>query len=443
MSVARGLGTVANMSVTPRLADASSDPAHARSELRLDVASESGGSRSGPEHSPSRGRSWPTLLREIARSLREAPEWDVALALAAFVGLLLDPGLSGHGGRVDAAAVVLAGLASLPLVVRRRYPVGVLGLVAAGLLACLAVFHPNTAAVGAVALAVYTVGLQGRRSRSLLVGAAMAPLVAAAVVVTGGANFEPGPTLARLAVLLAALAAGDARRGRRALTEAAAEEIEREREAAAVHRFDEERLRLAHELHDTVAHALVGINTRAGAAIHLRQRQPDESFDALEEIKRSSAEALAELRSTLKILRSATGEAPLRPAQSLADLEELVDGVRGAGLDVELQMQATAQRVPAASAHGAYRIVQESLTNVLRHAGASRAMVRVALAGDFLTVEVLDDGHAPLGHPTARGQGLLGMAERATALGGSCEAGVAPSGGWRVFARLPASPATA
>jgi len=361
----------------------------------------------------------------------------VLTGLAAFVSLLLDPGLSGHSDRVSASAVLLAGIASLPLAVRRRYPLGVLVVVTAGLLACLAVFHPNIAAVGVGMVAVYTVGLQGRRVRSLLVGAAMAPVVAAAVVITSGANFEPGPTLARLALLLAALAAGDARRGRLALVQAAAEETEREREAAAVHRFDEERLRLAHELHDTVAHTLVGINTRAAAAVHLRRRQPDESFGALEEIMRSSADALSELRSTLKILRGAADEAPLRPPQSLADLQELVDGVRGAGLDIDLHLEAIPEHLPAATAHCAYRIVQESLTNVLRHSDARQAVVRVALVEDRLTVEVCDDGH-PGGHGAAApGQGLQGMAERAAALGGRCEAGVGPGRGWQVRASLP------
>jgi signal transduction histidine kinase len=388
-------------------------------------------------------RSADARVGELSQALREAPEWDVALALAAFVGLLADANLSWHASATAIAAVALAGATSLALVLRRRYPLGVLVVVAAGLLACLAVFHPNNAAVGVVMLAVYTVGLQGRRLRSLLVGAAMAPVVAAAVVITSDANFEPGPTLARLALLLAALAAGDARRGRRALTQAVAEESQREQEAAAVHRFDEERLRLAHELHDTVAHTLVGINTRAAAAVHLQRAQPNESFDALEEIRRSSADALAELRSTLKILRPSAGEAPLRPAQSLADLHELVDGVGGAGLDIDLQLSADPRKLPAATAHGAYRIVQESLTNVLRHSSARRAVVRVALVEDRLSVEVLDDGRAAVDDAAAPGQGLQGMAERAAALGGRCEAGAAPGGGWRVRASLPAGVARA
>jgi signal transduction histidine kinase len=381
---------------------------------------------------------WLGRAPEVARALREAPEVDLTWALVAFVSLLADPGLGWDGGHLSAAAVVLAGATSLPLVVRRRYPLGALVTVTAGLLACLAVFHPNVAAVGISMVVLYTVGLQGRRLRSLLVAAAMAPVVTAAVVITSKAGIEAGATLARLALLLAALAAGDALRGRLALVQARAEETERQREAAAVHRFDEERLRLAHELHDTIAHSLVGINTQAAAAVHVQRTQPNQSRGALEEIVRSSADALAELRSTLKIVRPAAGEAPLRPAQRLADLPELVEGVRGAGVDIDLQLDVPREEIPAATAHGAYRIVQESLTNVLRHSNAKRAIVRVALVDDILTVEVLDDGHAAPRDSGAPGQGLQGMRERAAALGGQLEAGLAPDGGWRVRARLPA-----
>jgi signal transduction histidine kinase len=364
---------------------------------------------------------------------------DVAWAILAFVTLLADPGLGWDSGHISPAAVVLAGATSVPVVVRRRYPLGTLVAVAAGLLACLAVFHPNVAAVGIIMVVLYTVGLQGRRLRTLLVGAAMAPAVTLAILLTDNHGIDnAGGPLARLALLLAALAAGDARRGRLALIEARAQETEREREAAAVHRFDEERLRLAHELHDTIAHALVGINSQAVAAVHLRRKHRAETFDALEDIVRSSADALAELRSTLKIILPAGGEAPLRPWQSLADLPELVDGVQGSGVIIDLQLDAAGDGLPAAIAHGAYRIVQESLTNVLRHSTAKHATVRVALLDDQLVVEVLDDGHAAPGEPHAPGHGVQGMSQRAAALGGHFEAGFATGGGWRVRASLPA-----
>jgi signal transduction histidine kinase len=376
--------------------------------------------------------------RDVARALREAPEVDVAWALAAFVSLLADPGLGWDSGHLSAAAVLLAAATSVPLVVRRRYPLGVLVAVAGGLLACLAVFHPNIAAVGVIMFALYNVGLQGRRLRSLLVGVAMAPIVTAAVAITGDDGLTVGPPLARLALLLCALAAGDARRGRLALARTRAEETERQREAAAVHRFDEERLRLAHELHDTIAHSLVGINTQAAAAVHLQRKRPNESLDALQHIVRSSGDALAELRSTLKMIRPGTDNAPLRPAQSLADLPELVDGVRSAGVDVDLQMDPISREIPAATAHGAYRIVQESLTNILRHSTASRATVRVELGDDHLSVDVLDDGRRGGRDSRGPGHGVQGMIERAATLGGRCEAGAAPDGGWRVHATLPA-----
>jgi signal transduction histidine kinase len=354
------------------------------------------------------------------------------------VSLLADPGLGWDSGHLSAAAVVLAGATSVPLVVRRRYPLGVLVVVVSGLLACLAVFHPNIAAVGVIMFALYNVGLQGRRLRSLLVGAAMAPIVTAAVAITSDDGVTVGAPLARLALLLCALVAGDARRGRLALVRTRAEEAERQREAAAVHRFDEERLRLAHELHDTIAHTLVGINTQAAAAVHLQRKQPNESLDALQHIVRSSADALAELRSTLKSIRPGPDGAPMRPAQSLADLHELVDGVRSAGVDVDLQMDSISREISVATAHGAYRIVQESLTNILRHSIATHATVRVALVDDHLVVDVLDDGRA-VGHDSrGTGHGVQGMIERAATLGGRCEAGVAPNGGWRVRATLPA-----
>ncbi len=298
-------------------------------------------------------------------------------------------------------------------------------------------FHPNVAAVLIVMLAVFTVGLQGRRVRSLLVGAAMAPVVTvAAAITTVNRPVGAGETVARLALILGALAAGDAWRGRRALITAAAEEAERERDAVAQHRFDQERLRLAHELHDTIAHTLVAINVRAAAAAHHQRNEPGEGLTALEEIKRSSADALTDLRSTLTLLGSAQEGAPLRPAQSFEDLQELVDGVAGAGIDVELRIDGVSG-VPTSIAHAAYRIIQESLTNVLRHSSAEHAVVRVSLAGQTLTLQIDDDGRAvdpDTGYP---GQGLRGMTERAAALGGHCEAGVAPSGGWRVHARLP------
>jgi signal transduction histidine kinase len=307
------------------------------------------------------------------------------------------------------------------------------------------VFHPDRAAAAVVMLAVFTVGRCGRRSRSLIVGVAMAPVVAAGVLVTSPAGGSIGAAapeaVAYLALILGALAVGDALRARQELLRVLAEEEKREREALVRHRFDEQRLRLAHELHDVVGHALVAINVRAAAAAHLaRRQQADSPVTVLDEIASTSAEALGELRAALKGLRNGQDEgAALRAAAAgLDDLPELIAGVSGAGLTVDLDMAAVPEAVPPPIAHAGYRIVQEGLTNVLRHSAAGHAHVRIGRDAAILVVEVADDG--PAGGAaalTGGGHGLQGMRERAAALGGRCEAGQVPGGGWRIRARLP------
>jgi signal transduction histidine kinase len=250
--------------------------------------------------------------------------------------------------------------------------------------------------------------------------------------------------VAYLALILGALAVGDALRARQELLRVLAEEEKREREALVRHRFDEQRLRLAHELHDVVGHALVAINVRASAAAHLVRREQSVSpVTALDEIASTSAEALGELRAALKGLRSANSEEVLLrpPGAALADLDDLIAGVEGAGLAVELDMTVTPASIPPAIGHAGYRIVQEGLTNVLRHSTSKQARVRIGQEEGALLVEVVDDGQASpaarAGTGTGDGHGLLGMRERAAALGGSCEAGRGPEGGWRVRARIP------
>src|SRR5579859_6185155 len=375
------------------------------------------------------------------RSALRGPDFDAVLALVAFAALLIDPLVTHQVTSLTPVDGGLALVAAVPLVLRRRYPLGVLVAIVPILLACLAVFHPDHAAAGIVMVVVFTVGLHGHRARALAVGALMAPVVAAGVLLTSrrlGVD-SAAETVAYLALVLGALAAGDAVRGRQELVRVLAAEAERERAALAQHRFDEQRLRYAHELHDVVGHALVAINVRAAAAAHLARRaQGSSPVTALEEIASTSAEALGELRTALKGLRS--DEVPLRPAGAgLADLDDLVAGVKGAGLTVELDMPAAAAAVPAAVGHAGYRIVQEGLTNVLRHSTADHARVRISQDEGALLVEVLDNGQARGGTAggAGGGHGLLGMRERAAALGGSCEAGRAPGGGWRVRARIP------
>ena len=385
---------------------------------------------------------WVPSVRSALRGMLRGPDFDVILAVIAFAALLIDPLATHQVKELTPLDAVLALVAAVPLVLRRQYPLGVLVAIVPLLLACLAVFHPDHAAAGIVMVVVFTVGLHGHRTRALVVGALMAPIVAAGVLITshqlGGDSVAE--TVAYLALVLGALVAGDAVRARQELVRVVAAEAERERAALAQHRFDEQRLRYAHELHDVVGHALVAINVRAAAAAHLARREQGASpVGALEEIASTSAEALGELRAALKGLRSDdSAGVPLRPAGAgLADLGDLIAGVKGAGLTVELDVAAATAAVPPAIGHAGYRIVQEGLTNVLRHSTAKHARVRIGQDEGALLVEVLDNGQAVTGTGGGGGHGLLGMRERAAALGGSCEAGQAPGGGWRVRARIP------
>jgi signal transduction histidine kinase len=369
-----------------------------------------------------------------------APDIDVVLALAAFGALLADPLLSHKITALTPVMGILGFLAAAPLLVRRRFPLGVLAVEVPLLMICLAVFHPAHAAVGIAMLLVFTVGLEGGRARSLVVGVLMALLVGLAVFVTGQRT-GPADYVAYISLVVGALLAGETLRVRRAL----AEEAARAREAAVQHRFDEERLALAHELHDVIGHTLVAINVRAAAAARRARKagasegSTSDGSAALDEIAAASAGALNELRTTLKALRAAQdGPAPLHPVQGLANLADLVSGVREAGLSVDLELAGAPAGLPASVSHAGYRIVQEGLTNVLRHSTARRARVRVEVGDRAVAIEVADDGQQrPGALPGGGGHGLQGMRERAAALGGSCEAGPVNGTGWRVRAEIP------
>jgi signal transduction histidine kinase len=372
------------------------------------------------------------------RGLLRAPDIDLVLALAAFVALLADPLLLHKIAELTPVMGVLAFLTALPLAVRRRFPLGVLAAEVPLLMTCLAVFHPNRAAVGIIMLLVFTVGLEGGRARSLVVGALMALIVTAAVFITGQ-TAGPSDVIAYSSLVLGALLAGEALRARQALQRALAEEAAHAREAAAQHRFDSERLALAHELHDVVGHTLVAINVRASAAAR-RERKGGggDAPTALDEIASASAGALTELRTTLKALRAAQdGPAPLHPFQDLANLADLISGVQDAGLAVHLEVAGVPVTLPATVGHAGYRIVQEGLTNVLRHSTARQARVRVEVNDRAVVIEVTDDGQTRPATFPAGGHGLRGMQERAAALGGTCEAGPVNGAGWRVQARIP------
>jgi signal transduction histidine kinase len=206
-------------------------------------------------------------------------------------------------------------------------------------------------------------------------------------------------------------------------------------EQETLRRVAEERLRIAREVHDVVGHGLATITLRAGVADRLADRDPAEVRTALRAIRQVSKDSLAELGALLGVLRD--DDAARAPAPDLQALPRLVDGLRGAGMDVALEVDAGAGGLPEVVAAAGYRIVQEALTNVARHAGPdASARVRLTRRDGVVEVEVRDDGRGAIG-PVRPGGGLVGMRERAAALGGRFEAGGAPTGGFRVWASLP------
>lgn len=372
--------------------------------------------------------------------LRQRPRLlDAAVAAAVLAALLVDAEVGRHGAGISIAGVAAALAASVPLLWRRVAPTAVVAAVIPGIFLSNATLECYNTAIVPGAVALFSVGLYGHRARSLAIAVAVTPVIVAGVAITGE-DVLSATTVENLAWGLLALAGGDALRWRRS---AAAEErlrVEREareREAEGDRRVAVERLRIAQEVHDVVAHAMVAINVQAGTAAHLIDEHPEQARGALREIKRVSGAALTDLRATLGLLRADDAEAPIRPAERLAELPDLALPLRAAGIEVEMSVDDAAGEVASAVGAAAYRIVQEALTNVLRHSGAERASVVVGVGATTLEVEVLDDGTVLNGHTDGSGNGLRGMRERASAIGGAVEAGHRATGGWRVHARLP------
>jgi signal transduction histidine kinase len=215
----------------------------------------------------------------------------------------------------------------------------------------------------------------------------------------------------------------------------------------AQRRVDEERLRIARELHDVVAHTMATITVQAAAATQLLRDRPDEAAESLKAIRAASKDGLRELRAILDVLRTATvGDEPADPTQptpGLSRLDALAAGVRAAGLPVTVTVTGDKRDLPAVTDLSAFRIIQEALTNTLRHAGPATAAVTVDYGEQALRLEVTDTGHAPAGPAAGTvGHGLRGMRERAAAAGGTIEMGPLPlpASGFRVAAALPLDP---
>jgi len=349
--------------------------------------------------------------------------------------LVADAALTEDGPPITAAGVLAAVIGCLPLMLRARLGFAALGpLITAGIVLILALLEPGNTVVLIPMFALVELAARGDRRRSIWVGLAVVPCVIVSVLPFADDGADLFSVVVRnLALCLLALAVGDIARSRREAVERALAQHDEE----ALRRVGEERLRIARDVHDVVAHAMVAINVQAGVAAHLVDRDPAQARSALRAIKATSGEALADLRATLGVLRGQDPAAPVRPAAGLGDLDELAGALRAAGVRVELDVADLAD-VPAAVHAAGYRIVQEALTNVLRHAGASVVRVLACRDGDGVRVEIEDDGVGTGAADGGSGNGLRGMRERAAALSGTVESGPGEDGGWRVLARLPA-----
>jgi signal transduction histidine kinase len=354
--------------------------------------------------------------------------------------LLLDGVLSDSGDPVDALSVLFAYVAVLPLALRARLGfIGMAPLLVGGIILLLWDFEPGTTVVAVPAWALFDLARTRGRRETIIGAAIVVPCVFVSVLpfADDGADLV-SVTLRNLAVCELALAVGYVMWHNRA----AFERDVATREADAERRLGDERLRIAREVHDVVAHAMVAINVQAGVAAHLIDDDVDQAREALLHIKRASGEALTDLRATLGVLRDSSQAAPVAPATGLDDLEGLAERLRATGVEVAIDVD-TVGSVPTAVHAASYRIVQEALTNVLRHAAATKVSVVVRADADMLAIVVADDG-AGHGAPThGAGAGVRGMRERAEALGGTLVAGPGEGRGWRVEATLPLAPARA
>jgi signal transduction histidine kinase len=388
----------------------------------------------------------------VTRLRLPTPVQDVLLAVFVAAFQLRGTRLVGAGQELarplaDPAwlGYLLLAAGGLVLAVRRRWPVAVFAVTAAASLAYYAAGYPDGPGWVGLFVAAYTVAAQGDGHRSVRLIAAGTAVLAAGWLLL--ADLTPllgaGWVFFRIGGMVMASALGESVRARRVLAAEAVERArraERTREQEARRRVDAERLRIAREVHDTVAHAIAVINVQAGVTAHVLDKRPRQARETLVTIERTSARALDELRATLGMLRDPNQDRRTPPA-GLGQLEELAGVAREAGLDVKLELAAPPAELPTATDQAAYRILQESITNAIRHAGPARVVVSVTYRSDELELLVVDDGRG-LHDPDAQGagRGIAGMRERAALLGGELSAGPRPGGGFQVRARLPLGP---
>ena len=392
----------------------------------------------------------PTAERSAAPAAASAPAWVTwgwppwcwSRSNSAW-----SPAAAPGAAPLDAEAYLLGAVLVLPVLLRNRYPRFELLACSVLLLVYYTFDRRDISPAPLLSVPLYDAAVAG-----FLVAAIVIPAIYMAIglFVVEVSNHYSAVTLINsflpsIVVLALAIMLGDAVRTRRALAAETAERLRvahEEREAEAARRVAEERLRIARDLHDTVAHSMATITVQAGSALHVLGDRDEKIRGALTAIRETSKHALREMRATLGQLRQGTpdGGIPVTPG-GLDRLPALRDAVTAAGAPVTIAVEGEQRPLPPAIDEVAYRILQESLTNVLRHAGpAARATVRLRYEPAALGITVTDDGTgsaAANGDGVGTGHGLTGMAERAAAVGGRVTAGPRGDGGFEVSARLP------
>ena len=364
----------------------------------------------------------------------------IALFLAA-LSLLAYFGTAAYIGPLSGVTLAFLLLESLPLIVRRRFPLAVLGVVAGASIVHLGLLPAGqspTAGLG-ILVAVYTVGERLDRRTSSTATAVTAVLLAVVFIGRAGLAEVALALIQTELIIVVAWLLGDATRIRRlyaATLEERAQRLERERDERAERAVRDERERIARELHDVVTHHVSVIVIQAGGALRVIDRRPDEARTALDAIAATGRLALTDMRRMLGILGE---QQDSDPAPGLDRLDELLAHLRAAGLVVELTVEGDARPLDPGLGVSAYRIIQEALTNTLKHANGGRARVLVRYATDALDITVEDErrpGTPSVVEPPHEGRGLIGMRERASMLRGSLTAHPTPTG-FLVAARLP------
>lgn len=375
--------------------------------------------------------------------------FDVLVAITVLVlGLLGQVEITGDETGLfrrdpDALHAVLVVLMGAPLALRRLYPLPVFGVVLAAWVVDRTLDYPETLASAGVVIVFYTIGAELSRRRSYLVGGGTSVFIVFWTVL-GAVTLESvtgvsvvTTTISTVTPLLIGREMHERRR-RTAELQARLDEAERERAESARRAVAEERARIARELHDVVAHQMTVMTIQAEGARRVANGADPRVVEALDTIRATGRSALTEMRRVVGLLRSDDGEAEIAPLPRLDDVDVLVDQVRAAGVPVELDVRGEVRPLADGAELSAFRVVQESLTNSVRHGGPDvAASVCLDYREDQLEVLVEDNGRGVVAPGGDEGHGLIGMRERVAVLGGDFEAGPRPGGGFRVRACIP------